>query len=320
MSKILTVSLPPHIHAPGSVASCMWRVNLALLPALACSLYFFGLGAAIVIAVSVVSCMAVEYAVTRWMLGRKPRISDGSAVLTGLLLAMNLPSNLPVWTIIIGAVAAVGIGKMAFGGLGCNIFNPALVGRVFLLLSFPVLMTSWPIPGADRLAYTDAATGATILQLLKSGAVESENVNLLNLTLGNMGGSLGEVSAVALLLGMVYLVARRVITLHIPLSIFCGAIIMSFIAGVNPMVELLSGGLLLGAIFMATDYVTSPMTRTGMIIYGFMIGVLTIIIRCWGAYPEGMSFAILIMNGFTPLINRFVKPKRFGAERRIAGI
>lgn len=320
MSKILTVSLPPHIHAPGSVASCMWRVNLALLPALACSLYFFGLGAAIVIAVSVVSCMAVEYAVTRWMLGRKPRISDGSAVLTGLLLAMNLPSNLPVWTIIIGAVAAVGIGKMAFGGLGCNIFNPALVGRVFLLLSFPVLMTSWPIPGADRLAYTDAATGATILQLLKSGAVESENVNLLNLTLGNMGGSLGEVSAVALLLGMVYMVARRVITLHIPLSIFCGAIIMSFIAGVNPMVELLSGGLLLGAIFMATDYVTSPMTRTGMIIYGFMIGVLTIIIRCWGAYPEGMSFAILIMNGFTPLINRCVKPRRFGAERRIAGI
>lgn len=320
MSKILTVSLPPHIHAPGSVASCMWRVNLALLPALACSLYFFGLGAAIVIAVSVVSCVAVEYAVTRWMLGRKPRISDGSAVLTGLLLAMNLPSNLPVWTIIIGAVAAVGIGKMAFGGLGCNIFNPALVGRVFLLLSFPVLMTSWPIPGADRLVYTDAATGATILQLLKSEAVESENVNLLNLTLGNMGGSLGEVSAVALLLGMVYLVARRVITLHIPLSIFCGAIIMSFIAGVNPMVELLSGGLLLGAIFMATDYVTSPMTRTGMIIYGFMIGVLTIIIRCWGAYPEGMSFAILIMNGFTPLINRFVKPKRFGAERRIAGI
>ena len=316
MSKILTVSLPPHIHAPGSVAACMWRVNLALLPAFGCALYFFGLGAAIVTVVSVLCCIFFEYAITRWMLGRTPHIADGAAALTGFLLALNLPSTLPVWTVIIGAFVAIGIGKMAFGGLGCNIFNPALVGRVFLLLSFPVQMTNWQLPGVDRLAYTDAATGATTLQLLKSGAVEASDIDLWYLTFGAIGGSLGEVSAVAILIGFIFLLVTKVITWHIPVSIFVGATLLSFLAGINPVIELLSGGLLLGAVFMATDYVTSPMTGKGMIIYGLLIGAITIIIRCWGAYPEGMSFAILIMNGFTPLINRCVKPKRFGAAGR----
>ncbi|MDE6265085.1 MAG: RnfABCDGE type electron transport complex subunit D [Paramuribaculum sp.] len=316
MSKILNISLPPHIHAPGSVASCMWRVNIALIPALCCGLWFFGIGAAIVTVVSIASCMLFEYVITKWMLGREPRISDGSAALTGLLLAMNLPSNLPIWIVIIGAFVAIGIGKMSFGGLGCNIFNPALVGRVFLLLSFPVQMTSWPIPCADRLAYTDAVTGATTLQLLKSGAMQASDMDLWNLALGGVGGSLGEVGALAILIGGCYLLITRVISWHIPVAVCFGAVVLSLCAGVNPLIEILAGGLLLGAVFMATDYVTSPMAKRGMLIYGFLIGAITIIIRCWGAYPEGMSFAILIMNGFTPLINRYVKPRRFGAVRR----
>lgn len=316
MSKILNISLPPHIYAPGSVASCMWRVNIALIPALCCGLWFFGIGAAIVSVVSIASCVLFEYAITKWMLGREPRISDGSAALTGLLLALNLPSNLPVWIVIIGAFVAIGIGKMSFGGLGCNIFNPALVGRVFLLLSFPVQMTSWPIPCADRLAYTDAVTGATTLQLLKSGAMQTSDVDLWNLALGGVGGSLGEVGAIAIIIGGCYLLITRVISWHIPVAVCCGAVVLSLCAGVNPLVEILAGGLLLGAVFMATDYVTSPMAKKGMLIYGFLIGAITIIIRCWGAYPEGMSFAILIMNGFTPLINRCVKPRRFGTVRR----
>lgn len=316
MSKILNISLPPHIHAPGSVASCMWRVNIALIPALCCGLWFFGIGAAIVTVVSIASCVLFEYVITKWMLGREPRISDGSAALTGLLLAMNLPSNLPVWIVIIGAFVAIGIGKMSFGGLGCNIFNPALVGRVFLLLSFPVQMTSWPIPCADRLAYADAVTGATTLQLLKSGAMQAPDVDLWNLAMGGVGGSLGEVGAIAILLGGCYLLIARIISWHIPVAVCFGAVVLSLCAGVNPLVEILAGGLLLGAVFMATDYVTSPMAKRGMLIYGFLIGAITIIIRCWGAYPEGMSFAILIMNGFTPLINRCVKPRRFGAVRR----
>lgn len=320
MNNIFSISLPPHIHAPRSVAGCMWRVVAALLPAFACAIWFFGLGAAVVTAVSVLSCMLFEYAITRWMLGRRPTLGDGSAALTGLLLALNLPANLPVWIVVIGAFVAIGIGKMAFGGLGCNIFNPALVGRVFLLLSFPAQMTSWPIPGAGLLAYTDAATGATTLQLLKTGAATSGDINLWSHAIGAIGGSLGEVSAIALAAGLIYLLATRVISWHIPVSILATVALMSWSVGANPAVELLSGGLLLGAVFMATDYVTSPMTHAGMVLYGVMIGVITLIIRLWGAYPEGMSFAILIMNGFTPLINRYIKPTRFGSARRAARV
>jgi electron transport complex protein RnfD len=296
----------------------MLHVIIALVPAVLFALYYFGIGAAIVIATSIVGCIAAEYLITRYMLGRKPSIGNLSAVLTGLLLALNLPSNIPVWMVLIGCVVAIGIGKMTFGGLGCNIFNPALVGRVFLLLSFPVAMTTWPEPIVNRMAYTDATTGATILGQLKQNLITPDQINLLDAALGNMGGSMGEVGAIALLLGFAYLLCFRVITWHIPVAIIGTAALFSLCIGAPVGVEILSGGMLLGAIFMATDYVTSPMSRPGMLLYGAMIGIITIIIRQWGAYPEGMSFAILIMNGVTPLINRYMKPRKFGEGRATA--
>ncbi len=316
MNQLLTIAASPHIQTPRTVGWCMWQVVAALLPALACSLYFFGIGAAVVTVTAIIGCVATEYLITRYMLRCEATIANGSAILTGLLLAMNLPSNLPIWTVLIGSVAAIGIGKMAFGGLGCNIFNPALVGRVFLLISFPVQMTSWPIPLENMTNYTDATTGATILGELKLGALTPEQVDAASLFFGQVGGSLGEVGSLALIIGFVYMLIRRVISWHIPVSVIGAAALMSLCVGGNPLVEILSGGLLLGAIFMATDYVTSPMTHAGMLIYGAMIGIITIVIRHWGDYPEGVSFAILIMNGFVPLINRYVKPKRFG-ERRV---
>ncbi|MDE5919920.1 MAG: RnfABCDGE type electron transport complex subunit D [Duncaniella sp.] len=317
MNSLITISPSPHAQTPTTVTRLMLHVIVALVPAVLVALYYFGLGAAIVIVTSIVGCVAVEYLITRFMLGQKPSIGNLSAVLTGLLLALNLPSNLPVWMILIGCVVAIGIGKMTFGGLGCNIFNPALVGRVFLLLSFPVAMTTWPLPEVNRMAYTDATTGATVLSQIKMGVIEASDVNLVNSLLGNMGGSLGEVGAIALLIGFVYLLVFKVISWHIPVSILLTVAVFSWLIGAPVGVELLSGGLLLGAIFMATDYVTSPMCHSGMVVYGVMIGLITIIIRQWGAYPEGMSFAILIMNGVTPLINRYIKPRKFG-ERRVA--
>ncbi|MDE6179146.1 MAG: RnfABCDGE type electron transport complex subunit D, partial [Duncaniella sp.] len=241
-----------------------------------------------------------------------------SAVLTGLLIALNLPSNLTVWTILIGCVVAIGIGKMTFGGLGCNIFNPALVGRVFLLLSFPVAMTSWPEPLVNRMAYTDASTGATVLGLLKQGLIDPSEISLTDALLGQMAGSLGEVGAIALIIGFIYMLCMRVITWHTPVAIVATVALFSLCVGAPVGVELLSGGLLLGAIFMATDYVTSPMSHKGQLLYGVMIGIITLVIRLWGAYPEGMSFAILIMNGVTPLINRYMKPRKFGEGRAAA--
>ncbi len=317
MNSLITISPSPHAQTPTTVTRLMLHVIVALVPAVLVALYYFGLGAAIVIVTSIVGCVAVEYLITRFMLGQKPSIGNLSAVLTGLLLALNLPSNLPVWMILIGCVVAIGIGKMTFGGLGCNIFNPALVGRVFLLLSFPVAMTTWPLPEVNRMAYTDATTGATVLSQIKMGVIDASDVNLVNSLLGNMGGSLGEVGAIALLIGCVYLLVFKVISWHIPVSILLTVAVFSWLIGAPVGVELLSGGLLLGAIFMATDYVTSPMCHSGMVVYGVMIGLITIIIRQWGAYPEGMSFAILIMNGVTPLINRYIKPRKFG-ERRVA--
>lgn len=312
----LVISGSPHLHTYKSVKSQMWGVVIALVPAFLCSLYFFGVGALIVMAASVVGCVATEYLIQRYMLHVPTTISNGSAILTGILLAFNLPSNLPIWIILIGAVVAIGIGKMAYGGLGQNIFNPALVGRVFLLISFPTQMTTWTMPGVNQFNYLDASTGATILGQLKLHEIAYSDVNLMNLFTGYMGGSMGEVSAAALILGLAYLLYRRIISWHIPVSIIGAVAIFSLCLGINPLIEIMSGGLLLGSIFMATDYVTSPMTRKGMIIYGVMIGVITMIIRQWGSYPEGMSFAILIMNGFTPLINVYVRPKHFG-ERRV---
>lgn len=315
MAQLLTVSASPHIHTKRTVAGCMRHVTIALLPAAACALYFFGIGALIVIATSIAACTATEYIINRWMLRRPSTLADGSAILTGLLLAFNLPSNLPVWAVIIGSVVAIGIGKMAFGGLGCNIWNPALVGRVFLLISFPVQMTSWPLPLVNRSEYFDAVTGATTLGILKLGEADSALIDILASATGAIGGSLGEVSAIALLAGFIYLLCMKVITWHIPVSILGTVALFTLCIGGNLAVELLSGGLMLGACFMATDYVTSPMSKKGMLIFGVMIGLITVIIRRWGAYPEGVSFAILLMNGFVPLIDRYIKPRKFGERR-----
>lgn len=304
----------------------MYGVCIALVPALVASLWFFGLGAAIVLATSVASCVFFEWAITKFILGRSTcTILDGSAILTGLLLGFNLPSNLPIWIIVIGALFAIGVGKMTFGGLGQNPFNPALVGRVFLLISFPVQMTTWPV-AHQTLAYTDATTAATPLSIMQEAITSGDPTVLSKLPsfedmlIGVTGGSLGEVSALCLLIGCLYMIWRKIITWHIPVSILgTVAILAAVLHACNPVYAmptqvLCSGGLMLGACFMATDYVTSPMTGKGQLIYGICIGVLTVIIRNWGAYPEGMSFAILIMNAFTPLINTYCKPQRFGEE------
>mgnify|MGYP000009369590 FL=1 len=327
MGKLI-VSLSPHAHGTDSVEKNMYGVVIALLPALLVSFYYFGLGSAVICLTSVAACLFFEWAISKYILNRQPSLTDGSAIVTGLLLGMNLPSNLPVWIIIIGALVAIGIGKMTFGGLGCNPFNPALVGRCFLLVSFPAQMTSWPVAG-QLASYADATTGATPLAVMKD-AIKTGDASVLDklpssidLLLGNPGnafgaGTIGEVCALALLLGLAYMLWRKIITWHIPVAILGTVFVFSGIMNLcnpvyaNPVLEILSGGLMLGAIFMATDYVTSPMTAKGQLIYGVAIGLLTIVIRNWGSYPEGMSFAILIMNAFTPLINTYVKPKRFG--------
>ena len=330
-NKRLVVSGSPHIHSTDSVNRRMWGVVIALMPAVAYSVYLFGLGALVVLLTSVLGCVITEYLMQRYMLGGKTTITNGSAVITGLLLAMNLPSNLPIWIILIGCVVAIGLGKYAFGGLGQNIFNPAILGRVFLLISFPQQMTSWPLPLVNRGEYIDATTGATYLGQMKMEAmsivdsstgasavneIATESLTWIDALIGNMGGSLGEMSAIALIIGGVFMLLRGIISWHIPVSIIGTVMLFAWGAGVDPVMSVLSGGVMLGAIFMATDYVTSPMTRRGMVMYGIMIGIITMIIRLWGAYPEGVSFAILIMNGFTPLINKFVRPRKFG-ERRV---
>ena len=315
----LIVSPSPHIHSGDSVSKNMYNVVIALLPAYLVSLYFFGVGALAVSLISMLSCVLFEYLIQRFVFKGKTTVGNGSALLTGMLLAFNLPSNLPWWMVVIGAFVAIGVGKMTFGGLGNNIFNPALVGRVFLLVSFPAAMTTWPVPSPLSLQYTDAETGATVLAMIKGGFGElPSHVDML---LGNMGGSLGEVSAIALIIGGIYLLIRKTITWHIPVSILLTVVLFTGILHAcnpaeyaSPLVHLLSGGLMLGAIFMATDYVTSPMTHRGQLIYGVGIGIITVVIRTWGAYPEGMSFAILIMNAVTPLINTYVKPRRFGEK------
>lgn len=320
MDNILTIAPSPHIHTSRTVRGAMGHVLVALLPAVACAIFYFGWGAAIVIAMSVAVCMAAEWLVDRLLLKRRSTLGDLSAALTGLLLALNLPSNLPLWTVAIGAVVAIGVGKMTFGGLGCNIFNPALVGRVFLLLSFPVAMTQWPLPLVNRARYTDAITGPTILGELKLGQFDPSQFDFWSKAFGEAGGSLGEVSAVALVLGLAYLLVTRTISWHIPVSIIATVALFSLCIGQDVGLQVFGGGLLLGSIFMATDYVTSPMNSRGMLVYGVFIGLVTVIIRRWGAYPEGVSFAILLANGVTPLINRYVKPRKFGEglkERRV---
>ena len=320
-----TISPSPHVHGGDSIEKNMYGVLIALVPTFIFSIVFFGLGAILVTLTSVAACLVFEYVIQKYLMKQRPTIWDGSAIITGVLLAFNLPSSLPLWIVVIGALVAIGIGKMSFGGLGNNIFNPALVGRVFLLISFPVQMTTWPVP--NGFATADAVTGATPLALVKEAVkngqavgdtLSSVGITTRTLILGNIGGSLGEVAAIGLLLGFAYMLIRKIISWHIPVAIFATVIVFSGILNLadpaqfaGPVFHLFTGGLMLGAIFMATDYVTSPMTHKGMLIYGVGIGLLTVIIRVFGAYPEGMSFAILIMNGFTPLINRYCKPRRF---------
>lgn len=313
----LVVSPSPHTRSSVSTPNLMFGVIAALLPALAVSVYYFGIGTLIVTLTSVASCVLFEYLIQKFLLKQQPTISDGSAILTGLLLAFNLPSNLPIGIIIVGAAFAIGVGKMAFGGLGQNLFNPALAGRVFLLISFPVQMTTWPVPKGFGTNYIDAETGATALNMMKNHfGTLPETTDML---LGQMGGSLGEVSAIALLIGFAFLLFRRIITWHIPVTIFATVFVFQGILYLadptqfaSPVAHLLAGGLMLGAIFMATDYVTSPMSICGKVVYAIGIGIITVVIRNFGSFPEGMSFAILIMNAVTPLINTYIKPKRFG--------
>ena len=319
MSKY-TVAPAPHVHGGDSVQKNMLNVILALMPAFLAGIYYFGTGAIVVSGIAILSCVAFEWLITKFLLKKEVQIFDCSAILTGMLLGMNLPSSLPWWMVVIGSLIAIGIGKMSFGGLGNNLFNPALVGRVFLLISFPAAMTTWPIPAALSFdSSVDALTAATPLAYIKEGIFT--NFTELDLFLGNNGGSLGETSAVALLLGLIYLLATRTITWHIPVSIIATALVFTGIMHAvdpevyaSPLLHITSGGLLLGSIFMATDYVTSPMTKTGQLIFGFGIGVITVVIRLFGSYPEGISFAILIMNAVVPLINRYIRPKRFGAK------
>ena len=327
MENKLIVSLSPHVHGGDSVQKNMYGVLIALIPAFLVSLYFFGLGALIVTATSVAACLFFEWAIVKFLM-KKPAttICDGSAVITGVLLAFNLPSNLPIWIIILGALFAIGVGKMSFGGLGCNPFNPALAGRVFLLLSFPVQMTTWPVVG-QLTSYMDATTGATPLALMKQAihgdaSALSQIPDALTLFIGQNGGCIGEVSALALLLGLVYMLWKKIITWHIPVSIIVTVFVFAGIMHmvdpekyVSPVLQLLSGGLMLGAVFMATDYVTSPITPNGKLVFGVILGLLTFIFRMFGGSAEGVSYAIIFSNLLVPLIEKVTVPKSFGKKK-----
>ena len=309
----------------------MQDVLIALAPSMLVAVYFYGLSAIKLLLVAVIACMGAEFLIQKYLMRTKVTVTDLSAAVTGVLLALNLPPTAPWWVIVIGSVVAIGVAKMTFGGLGHNIFNPALVGRVFLLISFPVVMTDWTVPSSWFRPGVDAVTGATPLALIKEGLAQGQTVEQIlsanpDLTYGQMlfaraGGSAGEASALAIILGFVYLLIRRVIRPHIPVTIILTVAVMSGIFWLiepsqytDPLFNILTGGVLLGSVFMATDYVTSPMTAKGMVIYGIGIGIITVLIRFFGSYPEGVSFAILIMNSIVPLLNKYIKPARFGKE------
>ena len=297
MANKLIVAPAPHVHGSESTQKIMRDVLLALTPALVFSVVAFGWSALAVTCISVASCVLFEYLIQKFLLKGPCTVSDLSAVVTGVLLAFNLPASLPWWIVVIGAFVSIAIAKMTFGGLGKNPFNPALVGRVFLLFAYPVQMTTFPRP-VGQLA--DAFSGATPLAAVKAELVSHTSVNYQDVLFGSIPGSLGEVSALLLLVGAVYLLWRKVITWHIPVAVLGTMAVFVFLVGLGQG--------------MATDYSTSPMTHTGMLIYGVGIGIITVLIRLWGAYPEGMSFAILIMNSVVPLINKYVKPRRFGLK------
>lgn len=327
MNRIIAISPSPHVHTDDSVRKIMYRVILALMPAFIWSVFIFGWDAVRVTLIAVLACMATEYLLQRYVLRIAPTVTDGSAALTGLLLAFNVPASLPWWIIVMGSLFAIAIAKTSFGGLGANIFNPALAGRVFLLISFPVQMTTWP---AIMGAVPDAVTAATPLSIVKEGIISGQPLSQIEgslpdtaeLFLGIVGGSLGEMSALLLLAGGIFLLIRKVITWHIPVAVLATIAIYSGIFWLispekymDPLFHLMAGGAILGAVYMATDMVTSPMSPKAQLIYGAGIGIITMSIRLFGAYPGGISFSILIMNAFTPLLNTMIKPKRFGEKQ-----
>ncbi len=323
------VSASPHVHSARSTERLMYDVIIALVPVFLVSLYVFGINSLIATGVAVISCLLFEYLIQKHLLKTDITITDGSALITGILLAFNLPAGIPLWMIVIGSLIAIGVAKLSFGGLGYNVFNPALVGRVFLLVSFPVEMTLWPTPVENNTTVVDAITGATPLGIIKEGVQYGQTMteisaripSEMDMFLGLTSGSLGEMSAVALLLGGIYLLVRKVISWHIPVMVLVSLAVVTGIFWwfdpshyANPLIHLLSGGAILGAFYMATDLVTSPVTKKGMVVFAIGIGVITAVIRLFGSYPEGISFAILIMNAFVPLINSYFKPRRFGSR------
>lgn len=327
--NLLNISGSPHVHSDESTKKIMWRVNLALVPMLLTGIAFFGLNALLISLVSVACCCLFQWLIEKFILKVPSTVCDGSAVVTGLLLAFNVPATADmIWLVALGALVAIGVGKMSFGGLGKNPFNPALVGRVFMLISFPVQMTTWPTVGKWFPMSLDTVSGATPLGVIKEGLKNGQSMSeimanndlpsLVDIFLGHIGGSFGEVCALAILIGAIYLLCCKIISWHIPVAFIGTAFIFSGILWladptqfIDPVTTILTGGIMLGACFMATDMVTSPMSKSGQLIFGAGCGLLTIIIRNWGAYPEGVSFAILLMNSVTPLINRWCKPQRF---------
>lgn len=326
---MLKISTAPHMNSNTTTQIIMRDVIIALVPAIFAALIFFGIGALKVILTAVAGCVLCEYLFCKYLFKTPNTTTDYSAIITGLLLAFNLPSNMPIWMILVGCFVSIGIAKMAFGGLGKNIFNPALVGRVFLFISFPVQMTSWPKPQFLNFFKIDVETSATTLGIIKHLDAESSATSLAKnlpdywqMFIGDIGGCIGEISSIALIIGLFYMLYRKVITWHIPFyyisTVFMFTGIMWLVSDniqFEPVTQILSGGLLLGAIFMATDYVTSPMSKKGQVIFAVGCGFLTVIIRAYSAYPEGVSFAILIMNAFVPLIDRYTAPRVFGTRR-----
>ena len=329
MAQKIFVSPSPHIHGQQSTQRIMADVIIALLPALCVSVAVYGWGVLAMTALSIACCVVFEYIIQKFLLRGPLTIGNLSAVVTGLLLAFNLPSGIPWWIIVVGALVAIGVGKMTFGGLGKNPFNPALVGRVFLLFAYPAQMADFSKLPTMK-GFVDAFSGATPLAAAKEMAKNGEvfnyaGVDFVSMFNGSIAGSVGEIATLALLLGFVYLLWQKVITWHIPVSVLGSMAVFGFVYALCtggdasllwsfPLFHLLAGGAVLGAVYMATDYATSPMTTCGMIVYGAGIGIITMCIRLWGAYPEGMSLAILVMNSAVPLIDKYIKPKRFGLK------
>lgn len=316
MEKLYRIGSSPHIRTEQNVEKIMYDVIIALIPALLLSVYFFGIRALVITLISASTAVISEYILNRILKKEKSHF-DGSAIITGILFAFVIPVSLPIKHVILGSFISISLGKMVFGGLGHNIFNPALVGRIFLMISYPVAMTNWNIAkgfkGAAEYVNADGITGATALALLKKG----ENLGSLfespywDMFLGRMGGSLGETSALALIIGGTYLIYKKHIDYKTPLTVISLVGLTALIFGENPVYHILSGGVIIGAFFMATDMVTTPYTAKGKFIFAAGVAAITMIIRLKGSYPEGVAFSILIMNGFTPLINKYIKPKRF---------